>query len=546
MDDKLSLKKLQQLERLSARDTTVIHEYLRIIEHESPQLWRPGQEGRRIAISKLDRVTLTSKPLTRKKQDGIVKKTPGRPRVKYDLKHRFQGRITARELKECRDIAVAMWHSYCEQCRDHDRIYWQIMQKNKYLNQESELAGVLAWWETEKKPARPRQAKEYQERRIPRQMNLGTTVFIHKRETKLTRNWLELYSLERRTHIWLPLNLSSYHMNVLTVTDAKTVQLIHHDTGRWYAHVTVVYPAPELQDKNKPLALVSTDLGINMAATAVLLTADGLGELTTEKIRFFDQKKKKQMINDLDRQIASLQRRKDKYRQKGCPTYGMTRKLNKRRHRRKHLAIQYDHELTAQIVRWVHKLSTRYTVYVALGKLKGIRNSRRKGDGKSRGHRRKLHLWAFARITGMLTYKLQQIGQSPEQLIVIQESWTSKTCWKCGSTETSRPFQALLLCHACGAQLQADINGAINIAFKLIYSLDDPALDQWLRNPPFDQNNGRNGASAAGRNSPFRGKDSQTSRPKNGDETASAVQIGSGTRKLQARSDGDSVEYPPV
>ena len=129
-------------------------------------------------------------------------------------------------------------------------------------------------------------------------------------------------------------------------------------------------------------------------------------------------------------------------------------------------------------------------------------------------------------------------------MVLLRESWTSKTCWKCGATKTSRPFQALLICHTCGAQLQADINGAMNIGFKLIYSLDDPSLDQWLRNPPFDQNDGRNGASEAGRNSSSVTKNSQISRPRIGDETASAVQMGGGTRKLQTNSDGDSGETP--
>ena len=146
MGDKLTPKKHQQLQRLMARDTTVIREYLQIIEQEAAQLWRTGHQGRRIALSKLDQLTLTSTPLTRQQQDGRLKTTAGRPRVKYDLKQRFQGRITARELKGCRDTAVAMWHSYCEQLLDHERIYWKIMQKNKYLNQEGELARVLHWW----------------------------------------------------------------------------------------------------------------------------------------------------------------------------------------------------------------------------------------------------------------------------------------------------------------------------------------------------------------------------------------------------------------
>ncbi len=52
------------------------------------------------------------------------------------------------------------------------------MQETKYLNQESELAGVLDWWKTKKKPVRPGQTKGYQEGRLLRQMTLDTTTFF--------------------------------------------------------------------------------------------------------------------------------------------------------------------------------------------------------------------------------------------------------------------------------------------------------------------------------------------------------------------------------
>ena len=50
-----------------------------------------------------------------------------------------------------------------------------------------------------------------------------------------------------------------------------------------------------------------------------------------------------------------------------------------------------------------------------------------------------------------------------------------------------RSFQSLLICNSCGANLQADINGAMNIAFKLIISIDEASLDHWLTNPFLDR-----------------------------------------------------------
>jgi IS605 OrfB family transposase len=466
--------------------------------------------------------------------------------VKYDLKQEFGGRITVRELKECRDTAVELWHSYRERVIEHERIYWRIMQKTKYVDREDALAPVLHWWETTKKPRPPCQAERYAPRKLPRRANIKTTCFLHTRPTKLTRSWLEVYSPERRKHLWLPLNPSSYHLNQLQETKPKTIQLVKHVNGRWYAHVTIALVPPSVPSVKKPLAVVSFDLGMNKSVVAVLLTEKYPGTLYRQDVKYFDQQEKKNSINELDNQIASLQQKKEKYMKAGKSPKNIIRVLKRLAHQRRAVASQYDQELTAQITQWVQRLSHRYAVHVAIGELKGIRHSRRKGDGKSRKHRRELHRWAFARITTLLAYKLQRIGVPSAFFHPIREAWTSKTCSRCGSTNTARPFQALLRCHACGVHLQADENGALNIAFKLIVSLDEAALDPWLprrllakkypdRQGSFHQaltkapHSGipeEAGVSVASRSPPCTRVGSLTSRPIRGAEVPSPVDLG--------------------
>ncbi|MHA2243799.1 MAG: RNA-guided endonuclease InsQ/TnpB family protein [Candidatus Hodarchaeales archaeon] len=533
MTDKLSPKKRQQLERLTRRDTTVIKHYLNIISQEEAGLWREGKEGHRLNVNELDAFTLTSKPLKRRGKDGTLKTTPGRPTVKHDVKHKFADRITTRELKECRDTAVSMWHAYCEQLADHDRIYYRIMAKEKYMDKEDELARVLYWWEREKKPHSPCQAEGYNPAKLPRRANVGTTVFLHKRETQLTRYWLEAYYPEKRKHLWLPLNPSSYHLNQMATGKPKVAQLIKHANGRWYTHITIDVKIPARLDIPRPLAVISIDLGIKKAAVAVLLTADSDGVLKGRDIKFFDQAEKKQVINKLDNKITSLQRRKEHYHQQGRCTDNVTRELRNVANKRREMAKQLDHELTAKIVQWVKRLEHHYNVYVAIGRLKGIRNSRWKGDRKSRKHRGELHRWSFTRITTMLEYKLLWAGIPADRYVTIPESWTSRTCSKCGSTDTHRPFQSLLICRSCGAHLQADINGALNIAFKLIVSLDEAALDHWLINPLLRRKYPERGVKAAGRRSSRTRRKavlhskapspSLISRPKSRDEFATVV-----------------------
>ncbi len=484
LGDKLTPKKRQQLEKLTGRDTTIIKHYLQIIDQEQNLLWQEGKKGKRISKKTLDELTLTSKAQQRTQKDGSKGKTQGRVHVKYDLKNQYQRQTTVRELKECRDTAIAMWHSYCESILAHEAIYWKIMQKIKYFNQESELAQVLQWWEFEKKPAKPCQTEITHQNKLPRHTNINTTAFLHQRSTKLTTFWLELYYPEKRIHLWLPLNPALYHLSLLKEGKVKIIQLVKHKNNRWYAHITVDIPIPKQPKKKKPLTIVSADLGMNKAATAVLLTSDNHSGLRAKDIRFFAQKEKIRKINQLDNQIASLQRQKAYYHQARKNTKNITRKLKKLSQKRKELAIQYDHELTSHICDWVEVLRQKYRVYVVIGKLKGIRKSRRKGDGKSRKHRRELHRWAFHRITTFLQYKLELAGLPLKQFHTIRESWTSKTCSKCGATNTTRPFQSLVICQKCGVKLQADINGAMNLAFRLIKSLTkETTLDHWLTKP---------------------------------------------------------------
>ncbi|MFX0061590.1 MAG: zinc ribbon domain-containing protein [Candidatus Hermodarchaeota archaeon] len=257
-----------------------------------------------------------------------------------------------------------------------------------------------------------------------------------------------------------------------------------------------------MKEEQKPVALISLDLGANKDATAVLLTSDQQPaktkkppKLTKEDIRFYVQPKKKELINKLDNQIASLQRRRDLYKQlsEERPFHdyqklikNVHRRLKSLRTKRGRIAHQLDHELVNRLLAWVKQLEEKYTVYIVVGRLKGIRNNQsfRKGQRTSRYVRRELHQWAYARITELIQYKLYRIGLPANRLRKVSEAYTSQTCHKGGSRNTRRPFQSLLICADCGANLQADINGAMNIALRLIVSmLEINALDQWLTNP---------------------------------------------------------------
>ncbi len=139
--------------------------------------------------------------------------------------------------------------------------------------------------------------------------------------------------------------------------------------------------------------------------------------------------------------------------------------------KRERVSKELDKKLVKDISEHIRDMSEQYDLYVAIGKLKGIRNTARKGNYKGRMFRGMIHSWAFARVTKTLTHGLAQQGWSVKskdsRFRVVPETWTSIMCWKCGSKGT-RPKQNYFYCSSCGYSINADQNGSINIAARLL------------------------------------------------------------------------------
>jgi len=169
--------------------------------------------------------------------------------------------------------------------------------------------------------------------------------------------------------------------------------------------------------------------------------------------------------------VAKLQHEMTIRRNNGLSYDKVSEKLRKLRTKRQNIAREYDRVLVRQITNYIMELSENYTLYVSLGRLKYIRNIARKSKGTSRILRSEIHSWAFARITMSLTHQLSQIGFPTDgkdsRFKVVPEAWTSIICWKCGK-KGNRPTQNHFVCPTCGHRTNADRNGSINIAGRLI------------------------------------------------------------------------------
>ncbi len=98
---------------------------------------------------------------------------------------------------------------------------------------------------------------------------------------------------------------------------------------------------------------------------------------------------------------------------------------------------------------------------IVLERLKGIRKTHRRGNGKGRDSRRRANLWPFRLLQQQIAYKAAWVGVQVE---FVNPRNTSKECSNCHHVNrklkvTQRSWQ----CPQCGCQLDRDLNAAVNI-----------------------------------------------------------------------------------
>jgi len=430
--DIMTERSRQRHRQTVGRDTRVIRAFLGIIEQNEVKLLT-GKNRDRIDDGKLDQLTMTALQV----KVGSNQRT----NVPHNFKVRFP-RISQNEMTECRQTAVALYESYLK------------------------LKEKKGW-----SASRPTSING--SRRIPRWVSSQRFKLIEK-ETSVSRWWLDirdaLDSVQegRRVHdrLSIPLKISPFHLNQIRRGEVKAVQLFTDRKRKWWVTIAVRIPIDESPEENLPVAILGIDLGIEKAACATLLTPE-----KTRETCYFVQREKVKVIKKYDRLVANLQREMHTRRNNGLPSDRVAEKLRRMRSKRENVALEYDRFLVRQLLNYIEELSKKYTLYVAIGRLKNIRIRAKRGNYSGRRFRGMIHSWAFARITESLKHGLAQLGWKVHgkdpRFRAVPEGWTSIMCWKCGSKGT-RPMQNYFYCPSCGYSINADQNGSINIAARLL------------------------------------------------------------------------------
>ncbi|MCE7749571.1 MAG: transposase [Candidatus Heimdallarchaeota archaeon] len=422
----LTSRKRKRMEQISGRDTRIIKEYLRIIYHNEDKLSLVN-EKRRVDKGMLDHLTLST-----------FKKTmsPQRPTVRHDFKKRFS-RCSQNEFQECKEKAATIYH--CQQT-------------------------------TMKHPA-----QKYSQNKIPRTQHAHNNRFILSccPNNTIARWWVgvrdsfDSQKNNRRYHqkLWLPLSCSPYHEKKLNSGKIKSLELLYFSKKKeWWIHFTLTHN-PKLYTSSGPPAVLGIDLGINKRAVSALLTPKGI--INRHEIRFWSDKTRNKIIRKNENKIANLQNKLVNPNTTQYQRKDLQKQLINLRKKVKEIQVLTDHTYVNMLVKYILSLGKRYDLFVVVGLPLHIRKSHFRGNQKPNS-RKTIHQWNFRRVIQLLKYKLSFQGWEDHKVMAIGESWTSSKCSSCGSYNSIRPRQSTFMCKNCGYEINADLNGAKNIAKRLI------------------------------------------------------------------------------
>ncbi|MDF1540234.1 MAG: transposase, partial [Candidatus Thorarchaeota archaeon] len=422
----------QRLRQIVGRDTRVIRAFLGIIEQYEDTLL-VGRNRDRVDDGKLDQLCMTAI----KVKSGSHQRTS----VPHDLKIRFP-RISTNELQECRQTAVALYESYLK----------LRAKKGMSVSRPASIDGT---------------------RRIPRWTFIQRFKLVEK-ITKSSRWWIEIRdSLDsvsenrvRHDRLVIPLKVSPFHLNQINRGNVKALQIFTDNEHKWWVALAIRISTAESPEKGLPVAIIGIDLGIEKAACSTLLTPE-----KTRETRYFKQTEKINTIKKYDKLVANLQSELYRRQKDGRTDDRVSKRLRQLRSKRENIAREYDRVLVRQLLDYIFELSKKYTLYVAIGRLKNIRMHAKRGSYQGRRFRGMIHSWAFARVTNSLQHGLAQLGWKIDgknaRFRAVPEAWTSIMCWKCGNKGT-RPKQNYFCCPSCGHKINADRNGSTNIAARML------------------------------------------------------------------------------
>lgn len=261
------------------------------------------------------------------------------------------------------------------------------------------------------------------------------TIRYDARSFTFKTNYISFVSIKSR--IKIPLDIPEYYWKYL---DWKicTADLIFDRKKRLFINITfsrdINIDITSCRNGNT----VGVDVGINNVAV-------------TSNIKFFNS-------NHIKTHKLKFKRLKAKLQSKG--TKSAKRLLRKISGREQRFMKYWNHVISKEIINSCETGDT-----IAMENIKGIRT--RKGKKFNFW----LHRWSYYQLQSFISYKAIPKGI---KTVKVSPYMTSQICSKCRQIGTRS--KGFFCCSHCGYSLNADLNGAINIASKHHSKTDDVSV----------------------------------------------------------------------
>jgi putative transposase len=273
---------------------------------------------------------------------------------------------------------------------------------------------------------------------------------------KFSPLWIHISTLEKGRTIDVPLNPSQYHLNQLKLKngdiDIDDFEIIKFNK-KYYVHISITKVV-----EDKPInSIGGIDQGLNRTIAVVLLTNPIPHEEHLLDVA------KRELLDKYDAIISSLQK---------AEKWDKLRELS---NKRANLSTYHDWCLSNKVAEFTEGS------LIAIGNTP-FRQTQFRGNSMPT-LRKQIGKWSYGRQRKVIAQKRAERGYPT---LLEDEYNTSRQCHICGSMLTIRHWvdgYSWILCHSCGAKIDADFNAAYNISYKV-----DP-IAVWVYNSGIERYN---------------------------------------------------------
>ncbi|MFO8020096.1 MAG: transposase, partial [Promethearchaeia archaeon] len=282
--------------------------------------------------------------------------------------------------------------------------------------------------------------------------NYFTTLCYNQSGFK-TKNNTIVFSHGHPSKTLLKFDISHYSLNK-EVERVKQIEIFTKKC-KWFVSITYEFQEPEYMDNGKYQAI---DLGILNLVSAVNLDGKFI-QIKNRRADLYWKKKLQEVQSKRDR-CKKGSNRWNRYHQKLC----------KMKEKCANQLRDFQHKISKQIVENT-KANTiivgDLNVKQMARKKKTTKSPRQNKANKTLNHSLQ-NTGSLGRFVQFLTYKAEKIGK---RVIRIDESYTTRTCAKCGRKAKRDLSERDISCE-CGHKMDRDLNSAVNIMVKFLTSAD--------------------------------------------------------------------------